>query len=200
VLQELAARVRPDLRERVTFDSTAAIRAEIARVIPAYDGIQNLRAKGDQFQWGGPRLAEGGRFGFADRRARFVPVSPPAREIPEGWFHLTTRRGKQFNSMVLADRDMLTGSDRDTVLMAPEDMERLGLADRAPVVLRSRTGRFRGRAAAGGVRPGTVIMTWPEANALIPRGDVDPVCGIPAYRDTAVEVRPETAGSGSGTP
>jgi hypothetical protein len=40
------------------------------------------------------------------------------------------------------------------------------------------------------VRPGTVVVCWPEANALIPRGVVDPECGIPAYRDAIVEVMP----------
>ena len=188
VLMDLARRVKPDLADRLQFESTAAIRDEIARVIPFYDGIQHLSKQGDQFQWGGKLLAEGGSFGFPDRKARFSVVTPPGREIPEGWFRLTTRRGKQFNSMVFGDRDMMTGEGRDRVILAEEEMGRLGLAEGDPVLLRSKTGEFRGRALRGPIQPGTVMMTWPEANTLLPRGDADPVCGIPAYRDTAVEV------------
>lgn len=190
VIAEVAARARPERAASVRFDSTAAIREEIARVIPAYRGIQDLRHAGDQFQWGGPRLGAEGAFGLPGGKARFVPLAPPEDRIPEGRFRLTTRRGKQMNSMVFADRDMLLGAGRDAVTLAGEDLERLGLREGDPVVLRSEVGEFRGRARAGAVRPGTVLMTWPEANALLPRGDVDPVCGIPAYRSTAVQVLP----------
>jgi molybdopterin-dependent oxidoreductase alpha subunit len=188
VLLDLAGRVKPELAEHLGFGSTADMREEIAKVVPLYDGIHKLAGKGDQFQWGGSRLAENGQFGFPDRRARFAPLAPRGREVPPGWFQLNTRRGKQFNSMVFGDRDMMVGAGRDGVLLAPEDMNRLGLKDGDRVLLRSRTGEFRGRAHTGSIHPGTVMMVWPEANVLIPRGDTDPLCGIPAYRDVPVEV------------
>ncbi len=187
-LLDVAARVNPDTAGLCAFESTADIREEIARVIPAYADIRNLRAKGDQFQWGGARLGAGGRFGFPDGRARFTPLAPPQREVPPGSFQLTTRRGKQFNSMVFHATDMLTGNGRDAVVMAPEDLARLGLAEGAAVTLRSGAGVMRGRARAGAVHPGTVVAFWPEANVLIPRGVTDPRCGIPAYRDATVTV------------
>ena len=190
VLMDLARRVKQELTEQLTFGSTAAIREEIARVVPFYHGIQNLSRKGDQFQWGGDMLAKNGDFGFPDRRARFSALTPPGREIPEGWLQLNTRRGKQFNSMVFGHRDMMIGADRDDVVLAAEDMNRIGLKDGDPVLLRSKTGEFRGKAQSGPVHPGTVMMTWPEANVLVTRGEVDPQCGIPAYRDVAVEVVP----------
>jgi predicted molibdopterin-dependent oxidoreductase YjgC len=190
VLCELAAMARPERAEAVRFESTAAIREEIARVIPAYVEIRDLRVEGDQFQWGGPRLGAEGAFGLPGGKARFMPLTPPEDGVPEGRFRLTTRRGKQMNSMVFSDRDMLLGADREAVTLAAEDLARLGLREGDPVVLRSEVGEFRGRARQGSIRPGTVMMTWPEANALLPRGDVDPLCGIPAYRDTAVEVVP----------
>jgi molybdopterin-dependent oxidoreductase alpha subunit len=188
VLMELARRVKPDLVDLLQFESTAAIRNEIARVVPFYDGIQHLSKQGDQFQWGGELLAKDGAFGFPDGKARFAPLTPPWLPIPDGWFRLSSRRGKQFNSMVFGERDMMIGEERDAVVLAEKEMERLGLTDGDPVLLRSKTGEFRGRAIGGAIQPGTVMMTWPEANALLPRGDADPVCGIPAYRDTAVEV------------
>ncbi len=190
VLAELAARVKPQFAERIEFESTAAIRREIARVIPLYDGIQELRGKGDQFQWGGPMLCAGGRFATADGKARFIVLEPPDQRVPEGRFQLTTRRGKQFNSMVFGGRDAATGAPRDGVILAADDMARLGLADGDRVLLRSSAGEFEGRVQRGAIERGALMMYWPEANALIPRGVVDGECGIPAYRDAAVEVVP----------
>ena len=195
VLMELAARVRPELADYLHFESTAVIRAEIARVIPHYDGIQHLAAKGDQFQWGGERLAEGGRFGTADERARFTAVHPPDLRIPPGWFRLSTRRGKQFNSMVVGSRDMMLGSDRDTFVIAAEDMKRLGLREGDPVRLKNQIGSMEGHVRSGPVHTGTVLAAWPEANCLVSREDVDPVSGMPAYRGAAVEVVPLANGN-----
>jgi len=191
VLMDLAARVRPELAERLYFDSTATIRAEIARVIPQYEGIERLAAKGDQFQWGGERLAEGGQFGTKDGKARFTPVRiPPDFRVPPGWFRLTTRRGKQFNSMVLGSRSMLLGQDRATFVIAAEDMKRLGLRNGDAVRLKTQVGTLDGHVRSGEVHAGTVLAAWPEANRLVPREDVDPVSGMPAYRDAAVEIVP----------
>jgi formylmethanofuran dehydrogenase subunit D len=100
--------------------------------------------------------------------------------------------------MVLGSRDMALGADRETALLAPADLKRLGLAEGDPAVVRSETGECAVRVRAGDVRPGTVIMTWPEANRIIPRGVSDPASGIPAYRDATVElIVAERAGAGS---
>lgn len=193
VLVEIVQRVRPDLAAKIAFASTAAIREEIARIVPFYDGIQNLRRRGDQQQWGGPRLGEGGRFPTPSGRARFTPLEPPERGVPEGRFHLTTRRGKQFNSMVFGDKDGLAQVRREDVILAPGDMRRLGLRNGDPVLVRSEIGEFRGRARSGPIHPGVVMMHWPEANVLIPHGPCDPECGMPAFRNAIVEVLPDSA-------
>lgn len=197
VLMELAARVRPELADRLRFGSTGAIRAEIGRIIPHYDGIQNLAKKGDQFQWGGERLADGGHFGTADGRARFTPVRPPDLRIPPGWFRLSTRRGKQFNSMVSGSRDVSLGVDRSTFVIASEDMQRLGLKNGDPVRLNNNVGSMEGRIQSGPVHTGTVLAAWPEANRLVSRDDVDPVSGMPAYRGAAVEIVALVRGNGA---
>ncbi|MCS6816304.1 MAG: FdhF/YdeP family oxidoreductase [Blastocatellia bacterium] len=187
----IAQRVRPEWAAKIAFPSTAAIRAEIARIVPFYGGIQDLRQRGDQIQWGGPRLGEGGQFPTPSGRARFTPLVPPEREVPEGRFHLTTRRGKQFNSMVFHPRDVLAEAHREDVILAPEDMQRLGLRDGDPVLVRSEVGEFHGRARSGPIYPGTAMMYWPEANVLIPRGAHDPECGMPAFRSAIVEILPD---------
>lgn len=190
VLVDVARRVRPDHAGQIAFASTEEIRREIAGVIPYYAGIERLQHAGDAFQWGGERLAADGHFPTPEGKAHFTPLVPPESERPDGWFQLTTRRGKQFNSMSFGERDPLAGCERDAVILSVEDVERLGLVEGAPVIVRSTSGEVRGRIRFGRISPGTVMMYWPEANVLIRRGIVDPECGIPAYRDEIVQILP----------
>lgn len=180
-LLALARALKPEHYERVHFEDAAAIRADIERAVPAYRGIAALAKQGDQFQWGGPHLCAGRRFPTADGKAHFQPVRPPPARAQQGAFVLATRRGKQFNSMVGAHRDPLTGAERDHVFLSPEDAERLSLATDDPVLLRSSTGEFRGRAFVAEVAPGTLQGHWPEVNVLIPAGRLDPEGGVPDY-------------------
>ena len=197
VLSELAARVRPDRADAVTFADTAAIREEIARVIPMYDGIQHLKKKGDHIQYGGPHLCADGTFPTADGRALFhVPrFSIPERE-PDT-LRVITRRGKQFNSIVHEDRDSLNGSARDAVLMAAGDMERLELSDGDSVVLENAVGRFYGRVAVAPMAAGAVQVHWPEANVLLDPGTRSPNADIPAYKEGRARIRKATPNDAS---
>jgi molybdopterin-dependent oxidoreductase alpha subunit len=189
ILMDLAERVRPEEWNRIHFDSGQSVRDEVARVIPLYSGIEQLKKKGDAFQWGGPRLCDGGQFPTGDGKARFTPLSPPEEEIPEGRFLLSTRRGKQFNSMVQARRDPLTGAVREDVLMNADDARVLGLRDGDPVLLKSEAGEYRGRCKISPIKSRNLQVHWPEGSVLLKRGAVDPVCGIPDY-NTTVEVAP----------
>jgi molybdopterin-dependent oxidoreductase alpha subunit len=185
MLLDFARAVRPEAAEKLRFEDGAAIRAEIERAVPAYRGIAALARQGDQFQWGGPLLCEGRRFPTPDGKARFQRVAPaPAAVGHDGGgrtFRLATRRGKQFNSMVQARLDPLTGAARDHVLMAPSDAARLGLAHDEPILLRSRVGTFRGRVFLAEVAPGTLQGHWPEVNVLVPAGVLEPGSKVPDY-------------------
>jgi len=161
---------------------THEIRREIERVCPTYKGIGVLYKKGDQVQYGGPRLLTD-RFGTPDGKGRFTTIDLPEETIPEGRFFLTTRGGKQFNSMVGAEIDPLIGAARDSVLMAAEDATRLKLDAGDSVILRNELGEFRGHIVIDRVKPGSVQVYWPEANNVIPAGRLDP-CGIPDYNAT----------------
>jgi molybdopterin-dependent oxidoreductase alpha subunit len=188
-LIEIAKRVRPEMADRINFASTEEIRKEIARVVPSYEGIERLRRRGDQIQWGGPQLGQ--FFPTSTGRARFTPLAPAKRQVPEGFFQLTTRRGKQFNSMVFGPRDVLANAHRHDVIMSVEDMSRLSLREGDPVRVRSEVGEICARVRSGSVRPGVVIMFWPEANLLIGRGRLDPECDMPAFRDQLVQIIPQ---------
>lgn len=202
VFADLARRIAPQRAEILGLGDAQAIRRDIARAVPFYEGIDGLRAAGDAVQWGGPRLCAG-RTALPDGRAHFHAVAPPELDIPEGCFHLSTRRGKQFNSMIQGERDPLTGGGRDDVFMAPADARRLGLSEGDPVILHSEVGELRGRCRPAPMKERNLQAFWPEANALIRHDVVDPRCGIPDFTAVVrVEVgAPATdanAGAGSG--
>ncbi len=181
ILMRVAEQTVPELVPRIHFDGAQAIRTEIAKAAPQYAGIEALRAKGDAVQWGGPRLCENGQFPTPDGRARFTPLLPPELDLPEGAFLLSTRRGKQFNSMVQRDVDPMVGAPRDAILMSEEDARTLGVADGDPVEVRSDVGRYVGTAYVTRIKPRNLQMYWPEANAVLRRGILDPECGMPDY-------------------
>jgi molybdopterin-dependent oxidoreductase alpha subunit len=189
VLLELARRLRPDLAPQLSYTGTAAIREEIGRVVPLYAGIEKLQTGGDSFQYGGPLLCDGWRFPTEDGRAHFTPVRPPPPAGANGLLRLSTRRGKQFNSMVQESRDGLTGAVRDAVLISEHDAERLGLSHGDPVRLRSEAGALVGRAHLAAIAPGNVQVHWPEGNRLIGSGRRSPEAGIPDYT-AAVSIEP----------
>lgn len=181
VFLDLARRARPELAERLSFPDTAAIRAEIARIVPFYAGIEALAEQGDQFQYGGPHLCADWRFPTPDGKARFGAVPLPDPEIPEGAFHITTRRGKQFNSMIHEHTDALNGVEREAVLMAERDAVRLGVGHGDSVTLENDVGALAARVVVAPVAPGSLQVHWPEGNVLIRRGRRSPSAGIPDY-------------------
>lgn len=227
ILRDAAAAAWPERASALGCESGEAIRAEIARVVPFYDGVQHLRKTGDSIQWGGPRLCEGGSFGTADGKAHFkvvpipeVPVArrsrigergrvdrahpggdparvaSPGRErgTAGGWgggngggeetsrlFHVSTRRGKQFNTLIYEEVDPLTGAARDAVFMHPEDAAELHLARGDRVELISEVGRYCGRIFPVLMARGNLQVHWPEGNVLLRRGVVDAVGGVPDY-------------------
>jgi predicted molibdopterin-dependent oxidoreductase YjgC len=164
---------------------TSDIREEIDRICPAYRGIGKLQQKGDSFQYGGPRLLADG-FATPSGKGAFSAVELPQEQAPKGKFVVSTRRGKQFNSIVHDDSDPLTGALRDDVLMAAEDAARLALRAGDTVVLRNEYGRFRGRVKIDRIKPGSLQVHWPEGNVLIPSGRLDE-SGAPDY-NAVVEV------------
>jgi anaerobic selenocysteine-containing dehydrogenase len=188
VFVDVAQRVDPVRAALIGFASGDDIRAEIAATVPAYSGIEQLRQTGDSVQWGGSRLCEGGRFPTVDGRASFSAVAPPSPLGLDGRLRLATRRGKQFNTMVMADRDPLTGAIRDAVFLAADDAARLGVQHGDAVVVRSDHGQLRGRVHIAELRSGNVQVFFPEGNVLLPMGRRDP-SGVPSFT-APVEVAP----------
>jgi molybdopterin-dependent oxidoreductase alpha subunit len=182
IFMQLAERVKPEQAGLIHYDSGQAIRDDIARAVPTYDGIQTLRAKGDHVQWGGRILCRDGAFQTADRRAVFSALTPLEAELPPGTFVLKTRRGRQFNSLIHKDRDPLNGAARDDVLMHAEDAHALGLREGDHVLLRSSCGEMRARVKFAPIKPRNVQVHWPEGNVLLASRSCDPAAGIPVYK------------------
>ena len=170
------------------FNDTQSIREEMSRVMPIYQGIEKLKREGDWLQWGGPYLFKGGHFSnMPEGRALFSVLVPPDRRASDGHFYLSTRRGKQFNSMTFDSVDRLMGSKRrDVIFISAEDAERLSLDNGTRVVLRSKVGEMSGVIQIAPLKPGTLQAYWPEANILIQRR-ADPLSGEPDY-NTEVQI------------
>ncbi len=184
VLLELARQVRPDLAEQLTYDSTAELRQEIAQVVPFYAGIQHLKEKGDQFQYGGAHLGFGWNFATPDGKAHFSALDIGTNgqiPLPEGYFRVTTRRGKQFNSMVQEQKDSITGALREAVLMSAVDAETLGLKEGDRILLKNDYGAMEGNVYLAPVKPGNLQIHWPEGNVLLDKAKRSPEVGVPDY-------------------
>jgi len=185
----VATAARPALAPLLAWKGTAEIRAEMCRAMPIYGGIERLEREGQWVQWGGERLFADGFTRMPEGRARFTAVSLPEIVIPPGKFYLTTRRGKQFNSMAHDPRDYLMGAlTRRDVLMNPADALALGLAEGAAIVLRSETGDWSGVVRLAPMKERHLQAYWPETNVLISRR-FDPVSGEPDY-NVVVTVEP----------
>jgi anaerobic selenocysteine-containing dehydrogenase len=149
--------------------------------MPVYAGVGKLEREGQWVQWGGERLYADGFPRMPGGRARFTPVAVPRIEIPPGAFYLTTRRGKQFNSMVQSERDtFMGGGGRQDVLMNPADAAALGLVEGDRVRLRSEAGEWTGRVRLAPMKARHLQTYWPETNVLITRR-ADPDSGEPDY-------------------
>ncbi len=180
---DVAARVRPDLAGAFSWPTNQALRAEIAAVVPAYAGIEDLATTGDQVQWGGRHLAPGGRFPTPDGRGRFTALVPESPDLPLGAFTVATRRGKQFNSMVYAEVDPLTGAGRDAVYIDAADAAALGGEEGTAVRLTSAAGSFDGRLKIVRLPARSLQVHWPEGQVLIGGGpgNREPHSKVPDY-------------------
>ncbi|UZJ77548.1 FdhF/YdeP family oxidoreductase [Fictibacillus sp. KU28468] len=186
IYSELASRVWPDQRNIMQFSDAEAVRKEIAMAAPNYKGIQDLCKKGDVFQWGGAWLCEGGICPTENGRGRLFAIDLPEQRQGKGEFTITTRRGKQFNSMVYHKTDPFNQASREDVLLHLKDVLELGLREGESVVVYNRHGLFRGRVKIADIKRRNAALYWPEANCLIPKGVYERSAGIPEYNSGAL--------------
>jgi anaerobic selenocysteine-containing dehydrogenase len=136
------------------------------------------------FQWGGAWLCEGGICNTPDGKGNLISVDIPDLGKKEGQFIVTSRRGKQFNSMVYKETDPFNGADRYDVLMNAADARHLSIAEGEGIVVYNGFGVFQGRAKFVDIARGNLEVHFPEGNFLLPRGRYEKFAGIPDYNIT----------------
>ncbi|MSU46388.1 MAG: FdhF/YdeP family oxidoreductase [Lacunisphaera sp.] len=181
ILFDIAAAAYPERAAPLQGVTGQTLREEIARVVPFYDGVQHLKKTGDAFQYGGRHLCLDGKCATPDGRARLRAVDLPAPPPADGTFHVSTRRGKQFNTLIYADIDPINGAPRGAVLMSPDDAARLHLKQGDRIALTNELGRYDGTVFLAPLAPGNLQIHWPEGNVIVQRGRVDALSGAPDY-------------------
>ncbi|WP_202079223.1 FdhF/YdeP family oxidoreductase [Caldalkalibacillus salinus] len=189
---DLAARVKPLYKHLIRFENAQQIRDEIAQANKNYDGIQHLKKQGDVFQWGGAWLCEDGVCPTSDGKGNLISIDLPENRRTEGEFNVTTRRGKQFNSMVYSQKDPFNAADRYDILLNKADAQKLGIEEGEAIIAHNEYGMMQGQAKFADVKKGNVQVHWPEGNCLIPKGVYEHVAGIPEYNTTVKLERAET--------
>ncbi|MDZ4815178.1 MAG: FdhF/YdeP family oxidoreductase [Verrucomicrobiota bacterium] len=181
ILREIAIRTRPEKADLFKCSTGQEIREEMAKIVPFYEGVQHLKTTGDSIQYGGERLCEGWEFPTPDGKAHFKAIDLPDLSRPKGTFKASTRRGKQFNTLIYAEVDPLTGASRDDIFINPEDAADLKLRNGDRILLKNELGTFEGNAFFVEIARGNLQVHWPEGNVIIRKGVVDPVAGVPDY-------------------
>lgn len=189
---DLASRVYPEKKELITFKDAQHIREEIARANPNYDGIQHLKKRGDLLQWGGAWLCEDGKCPTEDGKGNLIAIELPENRKSEGQFFVTTRRGKQFNSMIYSEKDPFNAAGRDDILLNPVDAKQLGIREGESIVAYNKYGEYRGIAKFEQVKKGNIQVHWPEGNRIIPKGVYERYAGIPEYNTTVIIEKADT--------
>ncbi|MFC0271479.1 FdhF/YdeP family oxidoreductase [Metabacillus herbersteinensis] len=189
---DLASRVFPEKKHLLNFQSAQEIRDEIAIANRNYDGIQHLKNKGDVFQWGGAWLLEGGICPTPDGKGNLLSIEIPERRKTEGQFYVTSRRGKQFNSMVYSDIDPFTAADRYAIFINAEDAAKLNIREGESIVSYNQFGTYQGTAKFEDVRSGNIAVFWPEGNVLLPKGVYEKYSQIPEYNTAVIVEKAET--------
>lgn len=183
IFADLARRVRPELVPAFNWTDNRALRTEIAEMVPLYAGIETLTATGDAVQYGGRHLCRDGNCATPSGRAQFSLVEGPQIDLAPGEFWCSTRRGKQFNSMVYAEVDPLTGAGRDAVYIDASEAASLGINHGDRIMVRSDHGYFEGSAHLVPLAARSLQVHWPEGNRLLASGAAhrEPLSRIPDY-------------------
>jgi anaerobic selenocysteine-containing dehydrogenase len=167
---------------------TGRIRQAIARVVPGFQQIEHIAETKREFQIAG-RTFHQPQFPTLDGRAILHRHGLPELLGSGNQLRLMTVRSEgQFNTVVYEEYDLYRNQDRrDIVLVHPDDIARLGLADNQRATVRSEVGVMTNIIvrAFPEIRAGNVLMYYPECNVLVPR-HTDAQSKTPAFKGVLV--------------
>ena len=167
-----------------------AVRKVMAAVVPGYGNVAEIGRTKQEFHVK-DRVRHHPEFHFPDGRARFVAVDTPADNRNPGQLRLMTIRSEgQFNTVVYEEHDRYRNQTaRDVILLHPQDMQRLGIAEGERITVVSATGSMPNILAVGfNIAEGCAAMYYPEANVLVPVS-VDSASGTPAFKNVLISLR-----------
>ena len=192
VISEIAARVlgNDDIFHWSKLENHNSIRKLIAQIIPGFESMDKIGKTKNEFHIPG-RLLHNPTFPTESGKAKFIyhPI-PNLNQLQENEFHLLSVRSEgQFNTVVYEEEDLYRGQERrDVVMMNKEDMMHMGLIKDDLVAVKSETGQIDNMLARPfDIKRGTVLMYYPEANALISQ-KVDPMSRTPGFKSAIVSV------------
>ena len=172
------------------------VRDLIEKVVPGFaDYNARVRKPFGFYLPNGPRE---GVFKTPSGKARFTAHPLPKRQLlPGQLLMMTVRSHDQYNTTIYGLQDRYRGlaNERRVVMMNRLDMESLGLREQQVVDL---TSHFRGEtrtarrfvAVAYDIPQGCACTYYPEANALVPAGQVAHSSNTPASKSVVITVAP----------
>ncbi len=190
IIAEMAQRILPDSPlPWKSLNETGNIREIIGALIPGFEKIQNIDRTGEEFHISG-RILHTPKFSSPDSKAHFKVCSVPAVIRDKGFTLMTIRSEGQFNTVVYEPDDRYRGvTSRNVVLMNKADIKKIGLKEGDSVTVKNSTGIMTGqKLLAYPIKPGNIMMYYPESNVLVPR-QIDPQSRTPSFK--SIEVRVE---------
>ncbi|AIY16597.1 FdhF/YdeP family oxidoreductase [Pimelobacter simplex] len=175
----------------------ALVRDRIARVVPGFEDFNERVAVPGGFRL--PNPVNSGVFPTPSGKAVFVVNQPEWIEPPAGHLVLQTLRSHdQWNTIPYAMNDRYRGihDARRIVMVNPDDLAELGLADRDLVDLVSvwtdgSERRAEGfRVVAYPAARGSAASYYPETNVLVPLDSVAEISNTPTSKGVIVRLEP----------
>lgn len=177
---------------------TGNVRQMIGNVIPGLDKIRMIDKTREEFHVDG-RILHEPEFPRPSGKAVFticpVPEDAYGKSKEKNRFRMMTVRSEgQFNTVVYDLEDKYRGVDsRNVVLMHSEDIARAGMKENCRVKVSNSTGKINGlKLIAFPIKPGNVMMYYPEANILVPR-DHDKISMTPSFKSVDVLVEKDNS-------
>jgi len=194
ILSDIASRLLPDSPvDFQTFKEHKKIRQAIARIVPGMEQLADIDVAKQEFHVNG-RLLHTPKFKTKDQRARFCvnDIPRPVDDIERSQYPfqlMTVRSEGQFNTIIYEEKDTYRRTERRwSVLMNPEDMQRLGFNAGDTADLQSSHGRMAAVTVYSFDLPaGNAMAYYPEANVLIGRR-IDPRSKTPAFKSIAISI------------
>lgn len=163
------------------------VRKIIGEIIPGWDKMRTIDDTKEEFTISG-RIYHTPAFSTATGKASMIKTPLPDLD-PDELMLMTIRSEGQFNTVVYEEYDIYRGvPHRYCILMAAEDIKRLGLKDGQRVTVRGEAGSMDNiEVVEGHIRAGVAAMYYPESNVLI-KSRIDVRSKTPAFKSAPIRI------------